>query len=69
MHVTELSAEQMHQLKEGLFYNIEDECDFLTDEQRERVDIALYAEDVPDDIVYEFYGDVDFTEEDFWCMV
>ena len=66
MHITELNAEQMYQLKEGLFYNVENECDYLTDEQRERVSRACYVHEVPNDVVCEFYGDVDFTEEDFF---
>lgn len=66
MHVTELNAEQINQLKEVLFYNVEDECDYLTDEQRERVSRACYVDEVPDDVVWDFYGDVDFTEEDFF---
>ena len=67
MHVTELNENEMYELKEVLYYNVEGEQYFLTKEQRKRVEDALRVEDVPDEIVHKFYDNVEFTKEDFLC--
>lgn len=60
MHVTELSREELDELK----YSYADE----------RTHNCSYEElmdslDIPDDVIFAHYDDIYFTEDDFFCNI
>lgn len=69
MDVTELNREELDQLKFNLYYETDGWHQRLTDKQRLIVRSVNYVEEIPDQIVYEAYRYIDFTEEDFFCNV
>jgi len=67
MHVTELSKDELWELKDALFWG----ADWVetTDEQQEEIDNAQDQDDISDELIYALYDGTDFVEEDFWCNV
>ena len=67
MHVTELSKDELWQLKDALFWGV----DWVetTDEQQAELDNAQDQDDISDELIYALYDGIDFAEEDFWCNV
>lgn len=66
MHVTELSREELDELKYQYvdqLYDAGEYDDVIGIGYGEIVD----ALDIPDDIVFAHYDDIDFTEDDFFC--
>ena len=62
MKVTELSREQLIQLKQAYMTELagEEDCGEPSWE-----DLAMVDEMVPDDVIFDNYEGTDFTEEDF----
>lgn len=61
MTVHELNRNQLNQLKENILME-EMEATGDTPSYRE----LMESHDIPDEAVYEKYGDIDFTEDDFF---
>ena len=59
MDVSELTPEEMQELKENYFYDILEENDSR----------FTIPEDIPDAIILEHYKHVAFVKEDFWCNI
>ena len=69
MNVTELSREQLIELKQTYLMELED-CG-----EHENVigtswnELANADELIPDDIVFDKYTGIIFTDDDFWCSM
>lgn len=69
MNVTELSSEQLIELKKAYLMELED-----FDEYQDSVGISwgelINADElVSDDIIFDKYADTIFTDDDFWCSM
>lgn len=64
MNARELDYGELLQLKEELCYGA-DILPEMTKEQKKICDEAMCADDIPDELVFELYGGVDFVKEDF----
>lgn len=53
MDVTELNENQLEELKSAYFYSVENDYDYV------------YA--VPNEVIYEHFSGICFTEDDFCC--
>ena len=66
MHVTDLNADELNELKGDLFYGNVETC-FLPKEKLEIIENAICPEDIPDELVIDVYKDFDFIKDDFFC--
>ena len=77
MNVTELTKEQLEELKHSLFYNFR-----YDKEQRKQIKKHLTKEDIkflddvntcywyiPDNVVFKVYDGICFVDDDFACSV
>lgn len=67
MKVTELSTDQLSELKSNLFYNYTDEPVEITWDAADRIESCQYYDDIPDELVFELYSGIDFVSDDFAC--
>lgn len=58
MKVTELSQDQLDELKANYFYGDDDE-------ENESVQEYDCPEDVPDEVIFKHYANIDFVSDDF----
>jgi hypothetical protein len=56
--VTELSQDQLEELRGTYYYD---------EENDEAVQEYDCPDDVPDEVLFEHYADIDFVMDDFWC--
>ena len=68
MTVRELNQEQLDELKNNLYWNLDGEqYGDLTDEERQFVFEALNPNDIPNELVFKNYDGIHFVEDDFFC--
>lgn len=72
MHVTELSREQLTELKNNYMVELVNEGTFAEVMDRDydapsMWDVAHADEIVPDDVIFRQYDGIDFTPDDFFC--
>ena len=67
MHVTELSVDELLELKDTLYWEADNE--YKTEEQQIEIDNADMPSDISDELVFALFDYYDFEEEDFWCNV
>lgn len=53
---------------------IEDNAEFwglaeMTAEQKKICDESMFADDIPDELIFELYDGISFVKEDFWVNV
>lgn len=65
--VTELNSDELWELKDRLFWDIDSEE--MTDKQRNIVLDAVNQDDIPDELIFDVFDRYSFVEEDFWCNV
>lgn len=65
MHVTELSQNELSELKDSLYYEVDGEE--KTKEQQAEINNAEYPDDISNELVFELFNHYDFVEDDFWC--
>lgn len=65
--VTELNANELWELKDKLFWDIDSEE--MTEWQRNIVLDAIDQDDIPDELIFDVFGHYSFVEEDFWCNI
>ena len=69
----DLNADELLELKDRLYWDnyldYNNDLEFMTDEQKAIVDNATSPDDIPDEIIFDVYGDILFVEEDFWCNI
>lgn len=65
--VTELNSDELWELKDRLFWDIDSEE--MTDKQRNIVLDAVNQDDIPDELIFDVFDGYSFVEEDFWCNV
>lgn len=58
MNVTELSRDQLEELKETFFYENWDKPVTLN---------YTYPAEIPDEIIFEHYSGINFVNDDFFC--
>lgn len=63
MNVKELSREQLLELKENHFYR-----DIEDDEVDDTKEYDSF-EKIPNEVIFEYYGHVDFSNDDFGCSM
>ena len=68
MNVRELDYGELLQLKEELCYGA-DILPEMTEEQKKICDEAMFADDIPDELIFELYDGISFVKEDFWVNV
>lgn len=54
MNVTELNADQLDCLRQDYNYQVNDETSYVT------------IDDIPDEVLYEYYAGVSFVPDDFY---
>ena len=64
MNVTELSRDELIELKEYYMYELADEGEI---DWHSWGEIAAADEIIPDETVFEHYAAICFTEDDFFC--
>lgn len=60
MTVYDLSEEQIQELKQAYFYS--DETQDVLEEMK-----IMFPDDIPDDIIFNYYDGVWFVNDDFFC--
>lgn len=65
--VTELNSDELWELKDRLFWDVDSEE--MTDKQRNIVLDAVNQDDIPDELIFDVFDRYSFVEEDFWCNV
>ena len=65
--VTELDSDELWELKDRLFWDVDSEE--MTDKQRNIVLDAVNQDDIPDELIFDVFDRYSFVEEDFWCNV
>lgn len=69
MNVTELSREQLIEMKQTYLMELED-CGEYEDVVGANWDELTNADElVSDDIIFDKYADTIFTDDDFWCSM
>lgn len=68
MNVRELDYGELLQLKEELCYGA-DILPEMTEEQKKICDESMFADDIPDELIFELYDGISFVKEDFWVNV
>ena len=61
MDVRDLTTEQLQELKEAYFWQ-EETQDILGDD-------ITFPEQIPDDVIFQYYEDVVFVDDDFVCTM
>ena len=64
MNVRELDYGELLQLKEELCYGA-DILPEMTEEQKKICDESMFADDIPDELIFELYDGISFVKEDF----
>ena len=59
-YVRDLSREQLNELKQSYKTQLEQNCDFSYEE-------LVNSENIPDDVIFEHYDGIIFTDDDFFC--
>ena len=68
MTVRTLNQEQLDELKNNLFCNLDGEqYGDITDEEKRLILEALHPNDIPNELVFKNYDGIHFVEEDFFC--
>lgn len=68
MTVRELNREQLDELKNNLFWNLDGEqYGDLTEEEKEFILNAIHPNEIPDELVLKNYDGIYFVEDDFFC--
>lgn len=65
--VTELNSDELWELKDRLFWDVDSEE--MTDKQRNIVLDAVNQDDIHDELIFDVFDRYSFVEEDFWCNV
>ena len=60
MTVYELNRDQLNELKTSYAIQLQEDCDMSYEELANAVNI-------PDDVIFEHYDGITFTEDDFFC--
>lgn len=68
MNVRELDYGELLQLKEELCYGA-DILPEMTEEQKKICDESMFADDIPDELIFELYDGISFVKEDFGVNV
>ena len=68
MKVRELDYGELLQLKEELCYGA-DILPEMTEEQKKICDESMFADDIPDELIFELYDGISFVKEDFGVNV
>ena len=68
MNVRELDYGELLQLKEELCYGA-DILPEMTEEQKKICDESMFADDIPDELIFELYDGISFVKEDFGVSV
>ena len=68
MNVRELDYGELLQLKEELCYGA-DILPEMTEEQKKICDESMFADDIPDELIFELYDGISFVKEYFWVNV
>lgn len=71
MTVSELTRDQLIQLKQDYMVQLADCGEFaevmgVDYDEPSYGDLADADELIPDGVIFEHYGDIDFVEDDFW---
>lgn len=69
MDVTELNRDQLNELKQ---FFLCDKREIECEESGEKYNTPSYSElvlseDIPDDVIFEYYEGIIFSEDDFFC--
>lgn len=67
--INECTENELEQLREELFYNIEDNEDILSDKEVDFINNLSYADEIPFWLLEKVYGHISFVDEDFWCNI
>ena len=67
MHVTELSEDELLELKGTLYLGTD--IEYKTEEQQVEIDNADIPSDISDELVFALFDHYDFVEDDFLCNV
>ena len=72
MDVKDLSREQLTELKQAYMTTLVNEGTFsevmgLDHDSPSMSDMMAADDIVPDEVVFDYYAGIDFTEADFWC--
>lgn len=59
--IYDLTPDELNELKTAYFYNPEND-DIIPDD-------IYFPEQIPDDIIYTYYDDITFTDDDFFCNI
>ena len=70
MNVRELKADEITELKEELYWSYANEDSMLYDPNAEKLvaDIG-YPNEIPNEMIYEYFDGIDFVEGDFFCHI
>lgn len=69
MNVTELSREQLIEMKQAYLMEFEDCGEYEDVVSVSWGELMNVDELVPDDIIFDKYADTIFTDDDFWCSM
>ena len=58
--VYDLNEEELNELRETYYYQ-------LLDSDEDVLEDYDWATDIPDEVIYNHYDGICFTEDDFWC--
>ena len=58
MKVTELNTDELNELRETYFHQVEDVSEVISS-----------ADEISDEFLFEHYGGINFVKEDFWCNI
>ena len=68
MTVRELNQEQLDELKNNLYWNLDGEqYGDITDEEKKSILEASHPNDIPNELVFKNYDGIHFVEDDFFC--
>ena len=68
MTVYELNQEQLDELKNNLYWNLDGEqYGDITDEEKRLILEASHPNDIPNELVFKNYDGIHFVEDDFFC--
>ena len=68
MHVTELTHEEISELKESLYWAYANEDSMLYDPNAEKLLAGIEdPNEIPNEMIYEYFDGISFVEEDFFC--
>lgn len=66
MKTTELTRDEIAELKEALFYGADTLPD-MTEDQQIIIAEALCSDAIPNEMVHELFAHIDFVPDDFCC--